>query len=1527
MEIEKGFEDSNLIRKRIIYPAYQTTHRFHNLYSDVRTFIRELIQNADDADAQSIQFNINLPKEIEVINDGKPFDSNDIERLLTPCLGGKEFDKTGAMNLGALSVLSVSDKPFYHSGNTLLKFEMNHDLEEFTPYINENYDDLYDGTRLILPLHSRLSSDDLKKLNKIDEYLIQYSPLLFTRKLEKITLNYPNKTFNLKKIKENEKSIKFNKIQANIMNIIISERCLRGKNTEFKENNWFVAKHTISIPDKYFSKKELKIYPEGIHIPIYFAFAFENNLPKRVDYPVYIIFPSDTQFGLGFVLSSNFKPETSRKGISTEGFDGNFNRFLLRKASELIELSLFYFKKEISSFPLTEKIDFFIALLETFYYRETYSSLESYVKEYIHKKIIKFLEKNILDQKGNWYRSSKIAIAGPGLASFFKKRFKFIDPPLNEKITNLLKIAGVRQLTISDLIYNISNGLIKESQDLFNAWTYLSIHRNEIDNQLISQLLNNKTLPNRMGKLTIPRLLIIPHEDATKLYDSHKEIDSNFIENQSLRAFIISLGVPKLTHQQVLEYFISIKSSLSLKNLELIKNYYKYFHKFGLLEKKRKIILTNKGFKNPNEAFFDRSSNKELLGNKVPLIPKELVTSKKCKMYLENLGVSKEIKAKFIVKQIKKYGSGIISLELLKFLSKNIRDLSNQDLKNLEQCELIPTTEGKFVKPSECYLLNDKNKMILGDLVNYFDPKDQFNKDWLKFFKKIGISKYPKIEHLRLAIKESIRTYEILNKNDEKVQNEIMKRIELILSSLVKNDQKDEKDEFIYELINSHFIPTTKGLMCPNKIYIRENNVIELLGESVPYPLIDIPDKLVNILNINKNPIPEDVANYLLKFLRKDKNLTNQNRKNEEFIKLFDKIYSFLGTTENFNKLHTNTIKKLINKSIIYLPNYYCFNKASNLVLFSKEAEMIIGNSRNLIRYSDYPNSLNFFKRIGVKTSINSDDIADFLIDYINQGNIDTQRLFMFYNILGQRFRFLSKTLKIKLKKSKIILCNDLKSFEYPENVHIPDESLYVEKFPSIKVAIVNDKILEFLENLGVKRVSEVIIKTIIFSGEIMESDYSKIITKKIIELIPFIEAIIKDSNVNLDKNWKSRVFKIRFLISEHIFYDLQYKNKKSRIQGKSVEYDSNKNVIGVRKEIYENDPMKFLMDLSKAIAHCIFIGDLPKAKIISPLIEKLILSENKLQTLKELGFSTYNLEVKKYNVPKVKLNLIETPILKENSLNRKKIIEKRSFYYDLPKISQDRHSKGISWNPTKLKVKKEEDRIETQSKMVNFSKSQTIKSDDQIDILIKSPPPQNKMANFIKENINTYFNFKNNQISRYYNINNDIKNILRQKKKIQYKSMEFSGRAEFGGFDLTPPIPKLIIKKVNAFHYYIQEGFDFSVDVILLNKFKKMIRFIVNLMGGNPDTVSIAIFNGPIEAFNHNGQLIFNYFLLMDKDLEDDYPLFLIWILIAAHELAHNICSNHDQLHSKYMMIFTLQALKNLDSIKERYFSLFNTN
>ncbi|MFX0070133.1 MAG: hypothetical protein ACFFAO_03495, partial [Candidatus Hermodarchaeota archaeon] len=1345
--------------------------------------------------------------------------------------------------------------------------------------------------------------------------------------LKNIFIHYPDRKLHITKLSENEIKYRFKKKEISILNVNIIKKEIKGKNTREEKDSWIIAKQLIEIPKRFVNKKELAQIKDEIKLPLYLAFNVISDGKKlnRVDYPIYIIFPTDTSFGLGCVLSCNFRPETSRKSFSTEGLDGELNLFLLRKASKLFEIILNFFKDEISSAPKSEKKSIFNSLLNVLFYHATHSPFESYIKESIFTEIVRFFEKNILSSDGSWTKASNVLIADSELWPFFDKHYKFIESHENENVLNLLKQAGIREFGLKDLVDRLINGKITNINELIKVWDYLSDHQRQLNKNLKNLLHNSEVLPNRNGKLMYPRLLVIPDEDGEGLFNSNEELHSIFLKNDKIKSFIQEFGVKRLKKREILEYFISLKSTLSIKNLNLIKKYYKFFHKFGLIDKKNRIILTTQGFKNPDEAFFNNKEEKDILNYKIPIIPDKIELSPRCKMYLENLGVSKEISAKYVLKHIKKYGSKVISLELLKFLSKNMRNLSARDLKGLENLNLIPTIDNKFVKPSECYLLSDENKKIFKNLVNYFDPKDDSNKDWLKFFKKIGIPKHPKIIHLRLALFQALESFKNNFNKDSEDKNKILERLELIFNSLDKNDEKEGKKQLIFELKNKNSIPTNLGLKKPFETYMNEKEVSDLLGKSIPYPIIKISDKLCRSLGINKKPIPQDVANYLLAVLKNQKSFVNNDLFPQAPNKILDKIYSYLGLSENFDSLNVKTKKKLMSQKIIYIPTLKKFEKASELIIFSKEAEIIYGKNKNLIKYVEYPNSLNFFRIIGVKTSINTDDITDFLIEYVSKGEIETKRLFMLYNMLGSRFRFISRIKIQNLKSSKIILAKDLESFETPNKIFIPDETSYVEKFPEIKTTVFNDKIIQFLEKIGVKKISEVVNKNVLFSGEPYEDNYSRTILAKIKELIPYIEAISKDGAITLDKDWKRRINRVQCKICDNIYYELSYKNKKNRIHGRTVEYDSKNQIIGIKKGANLDNSLNLLYDLSKSISSLLFRKSISSAKLTSPLIEKLLFSENKISTLKDLGFSTYKLEARELKIPQLKLKISETTNQHQKQsrtmkLHRGELIPNNISTVSTKQQNQSRNRDSINYNIIKKNYGSDNQIIK-----VNSMNSLSTNQKDYMNIIIKTPPSQNEFINYINTRMKKRNEYKQGNLSKTYKINNTTKRVLNKQKKILYKNLEFAGTAVYGGLDITPPIPKLNLQNENGFEYYIQEKKTYRIEIEELKRFKTVLQYIVKLMEGKPETVSVAVFEAPIEAFNYNGQLIFNYLLMADYKLEKDLPLYLIWIFIAAHELAHNFSKNHDQIHSKYLMIFAIRSIQYLLDIEHKFIELFN--
>ncbi len=1519
MELGKEFENVNFERERIVYPAYQTTHRFENLYSDVRTWVRELIQNADDANAKMIQFEVKMPKGIEVSNDGTPFDSNDIKRLLTPCLGGKDFEKTGAMNLGALSVLSISDTPIYHSGNTILKFVMNHEEEDFYPYINRHHEEFFNGTRLYLPFHPRLSSDDIKKLDKLNEYLRKFPYLLFASNLNEIKLIYPKKEYHVKKVIEASERIKDKRAEVEVLKIKIIENIKKRFKSKENHGEWLVFKRIILVPEKYARHGSQII--ENAKLPVYLAFSLENDYPNRLDYPIFIIFPSETPFGLGFVLSSNFIPETSRKGFSTEGMAGKFNSFLLRKASEMLEIALFYFKDKITRKVEENKSEYFNALLKTLYYDAPYSPFESYIKEFIYTKIKKFLHANLLDINGNWIKASDGAVVEEELRPFFVPAIKILNPPPNEHLKKLLARLGVKELTISDLIQQIASGnKVIDLEQIHAAWIYFSNHSKSLNGKDLAKLLHAESLPNEMGQKAIPGNLYLPKTETIGLYPPERVVHHLFIENKKVRIYLQELGLKELDDDEILNYFISNKSKFTKKDLDLIIPYYAFFYNRGLYDFNHPIIYTNRGFKNPEEVFFNEVEVPKPLVQEIVFLPEAFEKNKNCRKYLEILGVSKKFTPSHVLSLIKKKGAEIVDLDVLKFLSENSHELSKSDLEELKVLDLIPSLNGNKVKARDCYFLTEYNQKIFANSVAYFDVNAEGNEIGMEFYEKLGINKEPRIKHLKNAVEQALMEYlRSVKKNETQQIKHVLKRLELIFDAIHQNKEREDKNSLINLLKEKKCIPSTKGIEYPHQVYLKSKEIQELLGESMPLSLIKLPTDLADKLQLRKKPAPEDVARYLLDEVVKRKLENAQSTEKAEHVRILDTIYSFLGQSNNFNELSLRAKKRLALEKIIYVPEINHFERANHLIARSKEAKVIFGESKKLLKLSHYPNSITFFKKIGLKTALTTDDLADFLVEYCAQKDIETTRLFLLYNTLGNRYPFLSDKKKQLLAKSKIVITEDLKSFEYPQAIYIPDEKSYLAKFSALKIATVNNKVLEFLEALGVKKVSEIIKKKIIFKGIIKKSDYIRILESKLKELIPYMEVIINETSLQYKNDWKNELKHIQYITCEEIYHELSYKSEKSLISGNSVEYDPESKTIGIINGIQQKAPLQFLNDLSRAISSVLFQGNISQSKLMSPLIEKLLGSENKIDTLTNLGFSTYKLEIKKLNAPDLQLIIRdrETPNrgLIQNSIKEENV----DLFENLPRISSKREKPSLTWKPTSYEFYKKEDGSGVHVLPANSEKNSKPYSKNKLKIIIEDPPSKNELIQEINSQIADSFHIDKGKLVNYYKIDRNLKKDLKKNKKILFKTMEFPANAEFGGLEINPPIPELTLQQEGNFFYYGQEPVK-SIEIGSLKKFKMILEFIIDVMDGNSDTVSVALFNTPVHAFNFRGQLIFNYSMMVDESLEREFPLPILWIMIAAHELAHNITKKHDQLHSKYLMIFTIKALKNLNRIIQKY-------
>jgi hypothetical protein len=94
------------------------------LYSDRTHFVYELLQNAEDAGASCVAFELSSDR-LEVEHDGRPFDEEDVAGICGLVEGRKSDDRTqiGKFGIGFKSVYAYTRSPEVHSGEEHFRIE------------------------------------------------------------------------------------------------------------------------------------------------------------------------------------------------------------------------------------------------------------------------------------------------------------------------------------------------------------------------------------------------------------------------------------------------------------------------------------------------------------------------------------------------------------------------------------------------------------------------------------------------------------------------------------------------------------------------------------------------------------------------------------------------------------------------------------------------------------------------------------------------------------------------------------------------------------------------------------------------------------------------------------------------------------------------------------------------------------------------------------------------------------------------------------------------------------------------------------------------------------------------------------------------------------------------------------------------------------------------------------------------------------------------------------------------------------
>jgi curved DNA-binding protein CbpA len=170
-------------------------YRILSRYPSKLAMYREVIQNSNDAGAKSMKLTLERddcgghPAPCFVVqDDGKGFDDESWERLITIASGNPDPNKVGGFGVGFYSVFSVTDTPIVQSNGLQLKFgwEGNELVAHKGPVTNTKFTSAPHTTALILPLGNITALVDQVNRNHFMVFLTK--SLSFTSSLQEISL-------------------------------------------------------------------------------------------------------------------------------------------------------------------------------------------------------------------------------------------------------------------------------------------------------------------------------------------------------------------------------------------------------------------------------------------------------------------------------------------------------------------------------------------------------------------------------------------------------------------------------------------------------------------------------------------------------------------------------------------------------------------------------------------------------------------------------------------------------------------------------------------------------------------------------------------------------------------------------------------------------------------------------------------------------------------------------------------------------------------------------------------------------------------------------------------------------------------------------------------------------------------------------------------------------------------------------------------------------------------------------------------
>jgi hypothetical protein len=281
------------------------------LYSDRAHFIFELIQNAEDAGATELTFEL-FEDRLEVRHDGRPFTADDVRGICGVSQGTKAEDLTqiGRFGIGFKSVYAYTNTPRIYSSDEHFRIE-----KYVRPYFAEPLDEPAAGTLFVFPF-DRPEVSATVAIQEISTALsnLDVETLLFLRNIERVRrcgLQTPDAVLERTSTARGDSS----------RQVTLASQRDKGRSTE----EWLVWHRNLDA----LGEPELRVEIAFMAL----AEIDARRLIRRESSPLVVFFPTQKETFLGLKIQGPYRTTPARDNVPEHD---PWNQALVRETASLL---------------------------------------------------------------------------------------------------------------------------------------------------------------------------------------------------------------------------------------------------------------------------------------------------------------------------------------------------------------------------------------------------------------------------------------------------------------------------------------------------------------------------------------------------------------------------------------------------------------------------------------------------------------------------------------------------------------------------------------------------------------------------------------------------------------------------------------------------------------------------------------------------------------------------------------------------------------------------------------------------------------------------------------------------------------------------------------------------------------------------------------------------------------------------------------------------------------------------------------